>query len=778
MNVAPYVILYLVPAAISAVLAVYGWQRRRTLATAMPFSLLMTAIVFWSICHALSAASTTLPQVLFWAQLQYGGIVWVAPLWLLFALAYANGRPSATPTQRVALLALAPLIWLAVLTNDWHHLWWPTAELDTSRPFGSLTVTRGAYFWFHFAYSYGCILLGFWLFVRTMLVAAPPFRRQAQWVVAGALIPVVGNIAHLLGLRTTAVDDPTPFLFAACGLAMFYAALRYQLLDLAPLAQREVFASLPDGVVVLDQRGVVAAINDLAPPLLAISPGDWVGRPLLEILAGSPLETDLRTLLAAPKTTDAYTTTYETAEGLRGVEIRLRPLLADGGSRSEPAGTLLVLRDRSYRAHIERSLEQRIGELTALNQLARAANAAHQTDDMVRAITRELVRVLPGDRVVIGLLTDDGTALRLVIDETPGSAPTLEGQAVLGNDFELLQNILQANRSQVINVFDRELEGTATQAILQREGMRTVLVVPLYSQAAPLGAMFVGHADARTIAPDEARLFETVGELITDAIVRTQLYEQAQTASRAKTIFLATVSHELRTPLTSILGFADMLRQGTFGQLPERTDEPLDHVRRGSLKLMRLINDILDFSKIEAGRFTVECYPVDLTSVIEAVAGAMQPQILARGLELKVEIAPDAPLVLANSERLDQVLTNLVANAIKFTDHGSITIRTSHDGERMHLSVADTGIGIPIEQQRDLFQEFQQFNNRHTHHSRGTGLGLAISRRLVELMDGSLTVASALGVGSTFTCDLPIVAETLHEQEAASESSKNVKRKA
>ncbi|HET9224395.1 MAG TPA: histidine kinase N-terminal 7TM domain-containing protein, partial [Roseiflexaceae bacterium] len=510
MNVAPYVILYLVPAAISTVLALYGWQRRQVRA-ALPFGLLMAAIVFWSICHALSAASTTLPQVLFWAQVQYGGIVWVAPLWLLFALAYANVRPSATSAQRVALLALAPLIWLAVLTNDWHHLWWPTAELDTSRPFGSLTVTRGAFFWFHFVYSYGCILLGFWLFVRTMLAAAPPFRRQAQWVVAGALIPVVGNIAHLLGLRTTAVDDPTPFLFAACGLAMFYAALRYQLLDLAPLAQREVFASLPDGVVVLDQRGVVAAINDLAPPLLAISPGDWVGRPLLEILAGSPLEPDLRALLAAPKTTDAYTTTYESADGLRGVEIRLRPLLADGGSRSEPAGTLLVLRDRSYRAHIERSLEQRIGELTALNQLARAANAAHQTDDMVRAITRELVRVLPGDRVVIGLLTDDGTALRLVIDETPGSAPTLEGQAVLGNDFELLQNILQANRSQVIHVFDRELAGTATQTILQREGMRTVLVVPLYSQAAPLGAMFVGHADARTIAPDEARLFETVG---------------------------------------------------------------------------------------------------------------------------------------------------------------------------------------------------------------------------------------------------------------------------
>jgi signal transduction histidine kinase len=761
MNVAPYVILYLVPAAISAVLALYGWQRRHQRA-ATPFSLLMAAIVFWSICHALSAAGTTLAEVLFWAQIQYFGIVWVAPLWLLFALAYADNRSRLTPTQRFALLAPAPLIWLAVLTNDWHHLWWPTVVLDTGRPFGSLSVTRGVLFWAHFVYSYGCVLLGFGLFVRTMLAAAPPFRRQAQWVVAGALIPVVGNIAHLLGLRTTAVDDPTPFLFAACGLAMFYAALRYQLLDLIPIAQREVFASLPDGVVVLDQRGVVVAINELAPALLEVRSAQWAGQPLLEMLAGSPLEADLRDLLAEPIAPDAYTSAYQANGELHEVEIRLRPLLADGGR----TGTLLVLRDRSYRACMERSLEQRLGELTAINQLARAANAALETEDMVRAITHELVRVLPGDRVVIGLLADDGATLRLVIDETSSDTPSLEGQAVSGRDFELLQAILQTNRSQVINMLDQGLEGTTTQAILQREGLRTMLVVPLYSQAAPLGAMFVGHADARKIAPDETRLFETVGELITDAIVRTRLYEQAQAASRAKTIFLATISHELRTPLTSILGFADMLRQGTFGALPERADEPLEHIRRSSTKLMRLINDILDFSKIEAGRFNVECYPVDVYSVIEAVVGAMQPQVLARGLDLKLDIAPDTPLVLANSERLDQVLTNLVANAIKFTDYGSITIRTCRAGELLRLSVADTGIGISPEQQRELFREFQQFAHQHNR-GHGTGLGLAISRRLIELMGGSLSVESTPGIGSTFFCDLRIVGETLQERETA-----------
>ncbi|MFL5802046.1 MAG: histidine kinase N-terminal 7TM domain-containing protein, partial [Roseiflexaceae bacterium] len=679
------------------------------------------------------------------------------------ALAYADGWARSTPAQRVGLLAPAALAYVAVLTNGLHHLWWPVIALDTSRPFGSLSITRGLLFWLHFVFSYGCVVLGFALFVRSALTTPAPYRRQARLVALGALFPLVGNIVHLLGLRTTAVDDPTPFLFAASGLVMGYAALRYQLLDLTPIAQREIFASLPDGVVVLDQRGVVAAINNLAPPLLAADTSTWIGRPFLETVAGSPLKADLGALLAPPAAPATREIAYTSAGGLRAVEIRLHPLYADGAR----AGSLLVLRDRTARTRIEQALDQRLGELTVLNRLARAANAALQTDDMVRAIIRELVGNLPGDRVTIGLIQPGDAQMRLVIDEPLGATPTLEGQALTGVDFALLQNILRARQAQTVNISDPTLAGTPAQAILRREGLRTILIVPLYGQDEPLGAMFVGHVDERAISPQEARLFETVGELVAEAIVRTRLYDQAQEASRAKSAFLATVSHELRTPLTSIIGFTAMLDRGTFGVLPERAHEPLTHMHRSSHKLLRLINDILDFSKIEAGRFTIDLYPVALPSIVTAVASMMQPQIQERGLELKLEIAPDAPLVYANSERLEQVLTNLLANAIKFTDHGSITVRTSCDGERLRCSVVDTGIGIAPEQQRTLFQEFQQIASDHTRRYPGTGLGLAISRRLVEMMGGALTVESAPGAGATFHCDLLLVGEVLHEKTAA-----------
>jgi signal transduction histidine kinase len=763
MNVAPYVILYLIPAAISAGLAMYGWQRRHVRA-AVPFCLLMAAVVFWSLCHALSAASSTLDDVLFWAQLQYGGIVLVGPFWLLFALAYADGWAHSTAAQRAGLLIPAGLAYAAVLTNGWHYLWWPAVALDTGRPFGSLSITRGLLFWLHFVFSYGCVVLGFALFARSALTTPAPYRRQARLVAIGALFPLVGNIVHLVGLRTTAVDDPTPFLFAASGVVMGYAALRYQLLDLTPIAQREIFASLPDGVVVLDQRGVVAAINDRAPPLLATDTIAWIGRPFLESVVGSPLEVDLGALLAAPAVPAMREITYTGAGGPRAIEIRLRPLYADGVR----AGSLLVLRDRTARTRMERALDQRLGELTALNRLARAANAALQTDDMVRAIIRELVGNLPGDRVMIGLLQPGDIQMRLVIDESLGATPTLEGQALTGGSFAQLQTFLRTRQAQVITSSDPALAGTPAQSILRREGLRTILIVPLYSQAEPLGAMFVGHTDERAITAQEAHLFETVGELVAEAIVRTQLYDQAQEASRAKSAFLATVSHELRTPLTSIIGFTAMLDRGTFGVLPERAHEPLTHMYRGSQKLLHLINDILDFSKIEAGRFTIDLYPVAVSSVVTAVVSMMQPQIQERGLELKLEIAADAPLVYANSERLEQVLINLIANAIKFTDHGSITVRTLADGERLRCSVADTGIGIAPEQQRALFQEFHQISSDHNRRYPGTGLGLAISRRLVEMMGGALTVESAPNVGTTFHCDLLLADETLHEQAATS----------
>jgi len=528
-----------------------------------------------------------------------------------------------------------------------------------------------------------------------------------------------------------------------------------------PIALPELLAHLPDGLVVLDQRGVVTACNDDALRLLATPQRDWNGREFLDVIADSPLEIDLRALLAPPIVAATRHLIYERADGMRAVEIQLRPLYADDPG----ASALLVVRDRTDRAPLEQARAQRVRELSALNRLARAANIALETDELLRAITRELARILPRVRVVIGLLQPDGITMRLVVDGSLRSASTLEAQAVTEYDVTRLQHILRAGQPLDISVADAWLARTPLQAILQHTGMQTALVVPLASPAAPLGALFIGHSEQRTIAPSEVQLFVSVGELVAEGIARTRHAEEIQEASRAKSRLLATVSHELRTPLSSIIGFIDILEYGAFGELSERMHEPLARMRRGGLGLLRLINDILDFSKIEAGYLAIDLEPVDLATVIQDVVGALQPQIYERGLAVTVVIAPDLPQVQANSTRLAQVLTNLLANAIKFTERGSITVRVMVDGERVQFSVTDTGIGIESEQQHLLFQEFRQIENVYTRRHTGTGLGLAISQQLMQLMGGTLTVESTPGVGSTFYGEVPIVPNRLQEKE-------------
>lgn len=761
MSVAPYVVLYLIPVVTSIALAVYGWKQRRYRA-AEPFSLLMASLAFWSTCHALSVADPTLQGTLFWAQMQYGGIVLVGPLWLLFALAYADQWSRATVPLRAALLLPAVLAYIAVLTNDQHSLWWTHVGLDASRPFVSLSVERGLLFWLHTIYSYGCILVGIGLFVHVMVEAPPIYRHQSQLVVIGAFIPVVGNLAHLLGMQTRAVDDPTPFLFAASGLVLAFAALRYQLLDLVPIAQREVFESMPDGVVALDQRGIVALINPPVPRLFAVQHSQWVGRTLLDLVRDSPLTDALRDMLTSPLALPSRRVTYTGDDGLNGVEIRLRPLLSDNGQR---AGSLLVLRDTTESVRMEQALDQRLADLTAINRTARAANAAIKVVDVLRVVTHEIVQSITWDRVAIGLLQPDGTTLRLVIDQCLDAEPLLEGQYLAADDFGLILDVLHAGQTQALHVSDPLVCGTPTGHTLRQLGIHTLLVVPLYSQAKPLGLLLVGSINPRGVSSNEVRLFETLGELVTEAIVRTHLYEEAQQASQLKSAFLATVSHELRTPLTSILGYEDLMRRGIFGTLPEEMEEPLDHMRRSGRALLRLINDILDFSKLEAGLFDVDLYSVNLAIIIHNVVGAMQPQIYERGLRMHLDLDPDLPLVRGNSLRLEQVLTNLLSNAIKFTEKGTITVRAARRGDHVRFSVQDTGIGIAPEHQEVIFRAFHQVQNPHTRRFNGTGLGLSISRRLVELMDGTLSVESVLGIGATFHCDLRLASISTLEQE-------------
>ena len=258
------------------------------------------------------------------------------------------------------------------------------------------------------------------------------------------------------------------------------------------------------------------------------------------------------------------------------------------------------------------------------------------------------------------------------------------------------------------------------------------------------------HALEQRVADRTQALRETNRELAATNEELVEAREDALAAARTKSAFLANMSHEIRTPLNGIIGFADLLAES---DLSADQNEFVESIRSSGETLLALINDILDFSKIEAGKIELEAEPFAVRRCIEDALDLVAANAAEKGLELTYRIDPAVPpAVRGDVTRLRQILANLLSNAVKFTDEGEVVvrIRPADASDTLHVSVRDTGIGIPPDKQEKLFQSFSQVDASTTRRYGGTGLGLAISKQLVELMGGRIWVDSTEGEGSTF----------------------------
>jgi len=241
-----------------------------------------------------------------------------------------------------------------------------------------------------------------------------------------------------------------------------------------------------------------------------------------------------------------------------------------------------------------------------------------------------------------------------------------------------------------------------------------------------------------------------------EAAMRTAKHA-AESADRLKSAFLATMSHELRTPLNSIIGFTGIVLQGLAGPLTEEQRKQLGIVQDSARHLLALINDVLDISKIAAGELKVSCAVFDLRALLDRVVAAMRPMAETKHLTLMSEMDPKISDMTSDGRRVEQILLNLLNNAVKFTERGEVALRATVDDECLRVTVSDTGIGIKPEDIAVLFQPFRQIDTGLARNHEGTGLGLAISRRLAELLGGDICVTSEWGKGSVFTVTLPLI---------------------
>jgi len=298
---------------------------------------------------------------------------------------------------------------------------------------------------------------------------------------------------------------------------------------------------------------------------------------------------------------------------------------------------------------------------------------------------------------------------------------------------------------------------------------KSELALPLKISGKVTGALDIHSTQINAFSLAEITVFQILADQVSIAIENAHAYEISQKAvgemrelDRVKNQFLANMSHELRTPLNSVIGFSRVILKGIDGPINDVQKQDIGSIYSSGMHLLTLINEILDMSKIEAGKMELQLEPANIGDLINSTISSIMGLVKDKPIELVQKVDANLPLVKIDQIRINQVLTNLIANAVKFTEKGNITIsaslsRSPEDKPEIMVTVADSGIGIAAADQSKLFQRFSQVDDSPTRKTGGTGLGLSICRSLIELHKGRIgLLSSEVGTGSTFFFTLPV----------------------
>lgn len=427
----------------------------------------------------------------------------------------------------------------------------------------------------------------------------------------------------------------------------------------------------------------------------------------------------------------------------------------------------------------------RSSELDALLKVSTALTSSLELGEVLQAAIDGAIDVLDLDTGAIYLLEQDELVLGATTPPLPPRFPQHYSRALL-SDHPHAQRSLESGDTVFVRDLASEQITEAERGVCETRGLRSVFFVPLISEAGPIGVFIVGTTEnVRDITPADQDLCRTLSHQVTLAVTNAHLYESVLTAlsqfeaaqttlletnralvdtnmelRKAKEVrdkFLALMSHELRTPLTVIISYLAFILDRGFGDPSEDLKGILSIMREQGKVQLGLIDDLLDLSRLEAGHFKLMREPDEVGNLVDKVVEAFRPLRDEKEIQMRVDTASDLPTVHWDRKRMTQVFQNLVGNALKFTAPGGmVTVSACAKAGFLELRVSDTGIGIPEESRKQIFDSFYQVDSSSTRKYGGSGLGLAFVKEIVRAHGGRVFVKSHEGAGSSFIVLLPL----------------------
>jgi len=418
-----------------------------------------------------------------------------------------------------------------------------------------------------------------------------------------------------------------------------------------------------------------------------------------------------------------------------------------------------------------RDLARTVEELKALGEVSQTVNSTLDLETVLTSIVRHAVQISN---------VDAGTIYEF--DET-------EQVFIPRINYGVSDEFIQAMRESRQRIGDKTVLGQSAErklpvqipdlakvpdypiSYMKKTDFSALLAVPLLRKDRHIGGLVIRRKIAGEFSESVVNLLQTFAAQSVIAIHNARLFleievkgRELQTANKHKSEFLANMSHELRTPLNAILGYTELIIDNIYGDVPDKIKDILERVEKNGRHLLNLINDVLDLSKIEAGGLTLSLKDYSMKDVIQTVFTSVEALAAEKNLDLKMEVSEELKTGKGDEQRIAQVILNLIGNAIKFTEQGTIVVKANVSNESFLISVSDTGPGLSETDQKDIFDEFRQVDSSSTRAKGGTGLGLSISKKIAEMHGGRIWVDSVLGKGSTFSFTLPIRVERQMEQ--------------